>query len=302
MANLVSGTTRANFGDLLEPGFRQIFFDQYASLPTVYDKIFHVLNSTKQDEYDSSVSGFGQLVETTEGAPITYEDPLQGYDTTYSHKKYAKGFKVTREMVEDDQYNIMAIMPKGLAAAAVRRVETTAADIFDNALSTSYTGGDGKCLSATDHPRVDGGTAQSNQMTTTVTETGLETALVALRGQLDDKGQKILVRPDTALVPKELEKEAAILMQSTGRTNTNYNEINPYQGRLNVVVWDYLDNTQQWFILDSKLHQLNFFWRIRPEFAQDESFDTDAALYKVRCRFSVGWSDWRGVYGSTGTQ
>ena len=71
-----TGTTRANFGDLLEPGFRQIFFDQFGQLPTVYDKIFHVLDSSRQQEYDSSVTGFGVLVETTEGAPVTYEDPL----------------------------------------------------------------------------------------------------------------------------------------------------------------------------------------------------------------------------------
>jgi hypothetical protein len=92
------GATRANFGDLLEPGFRTIFFDQFQTLPTVYDKVFKVNSSSKQQEYDSSVSGFGQLVETTEGAPITYEDPIQGYDTSYVHKKYAKGFKITREM------------------------------------------------------------------------------------------------------------------------------------------------------------------------------------------------------------
>ena len=145
-------------------------------------------------------------------------------------------------------------------------------------------------------------TAQSNQMTTTVTEAGLETALIAMRGQLDDKGQKIGVRPDTMIVPKELEKEAFVLMKSTGRTATNYNEVNPYTGRLNILSWDYLDNATQWYILDSGLHQLNFFWRVKPEFAQDESFDTDAALYKVRCRFSCGHSDWRGFFGSTGTQ
>jgi len=92
------GTTRANFGDLLEPGFRKIFFDQFSQLPTVYDKVFNVMTSSRQQEYDSSVTGFGTLVATSEGAPLTYEDPLQGYDTSYVHTKYAKGFKVTREM------------------------------------------------------------------------------------------------------------------------------------------------------------------------------------------------------------
>jgi len=295
------GATRANFGDLLEPGFRTIFFDQFQTLPTVYDKIFKVNSSSKQQEYDSSVSGFGQLVETTEGAPITYEDPIQGYDKSYVHKKYTKGFKITREMYEDDQYGVMAKMPKALASATNRTVETICGNIFDNAF-TSGTGGDGKYLCATDHPLTNGGTALDNSHTYGFNETYLETALLSMRATTDDKGQKILVRPDTLLVPPSLEKEANIMMKSTGRTSTNYNEINPYQGRLNIMVWDYIDNTQAWFILDSGLHQLNFFWRVKPEFAQDESFDTDAALYKTRCRFSVGFSDWRGVWGSTGTQ
>ena len=295
------GATRANFGDLLEPGFRTIFFDQFQTLPTVYDKVFKVNSSSKQQEYDSSVSGFGQLVETTEGAPITYEDPIQGYDKSYVHKKYTKGFKITREMYEDDQYGVMAKMPKALASATNRTVETICGNIFDNAF-TSGTGGDGKYLCATDHPLTNGGTALDNSHTYGFNETYLETALLSMRATTDDKGQKILVRPDTLLVPPALEKEANIMMKSTGRTSTNYNEINPYQGRLNIMVWDYIDNTQAWFILDSGLHQLNFFWRVKPEFAQDESFDTDAALYKTRCRFSVGFSDWRGVWGSTGTQ
>jgi len=301
MAISGSGGTRANFGDLLEPGFRKIFFDQFSMIPTVYDKIFRVNNSTKHQEYDSSVTGFSQLVEKTEGGPITYENPLQGYDYTYPHKTYAKGFKVTEEMYEDDQYNIMNRMPAQLAKAVTRDVETRTANIFDNAF-TSGTGGDGSYLCADSHARIDGGTAQDNKNTYGMSEAYIETALIAMRGTLDGKGQKILVRPDTLLVPKELELEANVLMKSTGRTATNYNEINPYQGRLNVVVWDFLDDTQAWFILDSGLHQLNFFWRRRPRFAQDESFDTEVALYKTSCRYSVGFSDWRGVYGSTGTE
>ena len=165
----------------------------------------------------------------------------------------------------------------------------------------SGTGADAKYLADTQHPRSDGGTVQSNAGTNALNESGLEAALIAMRGTLDDKGQKILVRPDTLVVPKELEKEAHVILDSAGRTGTNYNEVNPYMGRLKIVSWDYLDQTQAWFVLDSGIHSLNFFWRVRPEFSQDESFDTDVALFKVRCRYSVGWSDWRGVWGSTGT-
>ena len=295
------GTVRANFSDLLEPGFREIFFNQYSELPTMYNNIFHVLSSTKQDETDSSVSGFGQLVETTEGAPVTYEDPIQGYKYSYSHKTYKKGFKVTKEMWEDDQTGIIKKMPVALAKTTVRTIESLTADVFDNAF-TSGVGGDGKYLCATDHPLTNGGTALDNSHTYGLNETYLESALIAMRGTTDDKGQKILVKPDTLLVHPNLEKEANILMRTSGRVSTNYNDINPYQNRLNIKVWDYLTDTQAWFVLDSGMHQLNFFWRIRPEFAQDESFDTDTALYKTRCRFSYGFSDWRGVWGSTGTQ
>ena len=295
------GTIRASFGDLLEPGFRKIFFDYYQQLPTVYDKVFNVLSSSRQQEYDSSVTGFGTLVATSEGGPLTYEDPLQGYDTSYVHTKYAKGFKVTREMYEDDQYNIMKKMPKALASATNRTVETNTAAIFNNGF-TSGTGGDGQYLFSDAHPRVDGGTAQDNKNTEALKEADLNVAYVAMAKTLDDKGQRILIRPDTLVIPPDLESTANILMKSTGRTATNYNEINPYQGKFNIQVWNYLTSTTAWFLLDSQIHQLNFFWRVKPEFAQDESFDTDVALYKVRCRMSVGWSDWRGVYGSTGTE
>ena len=144
-------------------------------------------------------------------------------------------------------------------------------------------------------------TVISNAGTTSLTESGLEAALVAMRKTLDDKGQRVLVRPDTMIVPVDLEKEANVLLDSMGRTGTNYNETNPYKGRLKVKVWDYLNNTQQYFVLDSGIHQLNFFWRVRPEFSQDEVFDTNVAKYKVYCRYSVGFSGWRGLYGSTGT-
>ncbi len=142
------GTVRANFSDLLEPGFREIFFNQFSELPTTYDKIFHVLDSKKQDETDSSVAGFGQLVETTEGSPVTYEDPLQGYDYTYTHKTFKKGFKITKEMFEDDQTGIMAKMPAALAKTTVRTVETLTADIFDDAFGAvnGGVGGDAKYL------------------------------------------------------------------------------------------------------------------------------------------------------------
>lgn len=292
---------RANFGDLLEPGLRKIFDDKYNEIPEVFSSIFHVDSSNVDVERDSAVTGFGLLTQTAEGGAITYEDPIQMYDVSYVHLKYTKGFKVSEELVEDDRYNVIKKKPAALAKAARRTAEYLAAQVFNNGFS-SGTGGDGKYLFSTAHPRADGGTAQSNASSTgiTLTETNLNTALLAMRGQLDDKGQKISVKADTIVVPPALEKTAQILTNSKMRPGTADNDFNYYEGMLKIVSWDWLSSTTAWFLLDSSEHELHWFWRIRPEFKQDTSFDTGMALYKTRFRSSRGWSDWRGTYGSAG--
>jgi len=292
---------RANFGDLLEPALRKIFDDKFTEMPEVYASIFHVNSSDTDVERDSAVSGFGLLTETSEGGAISYEDPVQMYDVSYVHLKYTKGFKVSEELVEDDRYNIIKKKPAALAKACRRTSEYLAATVFNNAFSSGV-GGDGKYLLSTAHPRADGGTAQSNASSSgiTLTEANLNTALLAMRGQLDDKGMKIGVKADTIIVPPALEKTAQILTNSQLRPGTADNDFNYYQGLLKVVSWDWLSSSTAWFLLDSSEHELNWFWRVRPEFKQDNSFDTGMALFKARMRASKGWSDWRGVWGSEG--
>jgi len=293
---------RSGFGDLLEPIFRKIFDDRYNELPEVFPTILHVENSSKMEEKDSAVTGFGYLVETSENEQIQYEDPVQMYDVTYRHKKYTKGFKVSEEMFEDDLYNVMNKKPKALALSTRRTAEYYAASVFNNAFSTSYTGGDAKPLCSISHPRADGGTAQSNASGDgiTLTEANLETAENAFLGVLDDKGMKIAMPAKTILVPRALDKEARIITDSALRSGTADNDVNTYLGRFGVKTWDYLTSNTAWWLLNNSLHQVNWFWRIRPEFKQGEAFDTGTARFKVRMRFSYGWSDWRGVWGSKG--
>lgn len=292
---------RANFGDLLEPGLRKIFDDTFNEMPEIFSSIFHVQDSSIDVERDSGVTGFSLLTQTAEGAPITYEDPVQMYDVSYVHLKYTKGFKVSEELVEDDRYNVIKKKPQALARSARRTAEYLAAQVFNNAFS-SGTGGDGKYLASTAHPRADAGTAQSNASGSgiTLTEGNLNTALLAMRGQLDDKGMKIGVKPDVLVVPPALEKTAMILTQSQLRSGTADNDYNYFKGIVKVQGWDWLTSTTAWFLLDTSVHQLNWFWRVRPEFKQDNSFDTGMALFKCRMRASRGWSDWRGFWGSKG--
>lgn len=294
--------TRPQFPDLLEPGFRDIFDGAYAEIPEVFPQLFHVETSNKQDEKMSGSTGFGLLQQTDEGGAVDYEDPIQTYDKTFTHLKYTKGFKVSEELWEDDQYNIIKRKPAMLGRAARRTAEYYAASVFNNAFSTSYLGGDAKPLFSVSHPRADGGTAQSNASATgiTLTEENLETGRLAAKEQLDDKGQKIQTLPDTILVPNDLEKTANIIMSSALRSGTADNDFNFYRGKFKVVPWEWITSTTAWFLIDSNMHELYWFWRVKPEFKQDVAFDTGMGLYKCRARFSYGWSNWRGVWGSKG--
>lgn len=294
---------RAHFADELTPGFRKLFFDKFKEEEMLMDRIFKVNSSEKDSERDSSVSGFSLAQETGEGAPINYEDAIQGYDKTYVHLKYSLGFKVTLEMKEDGLYGTMNKLPAALGRAMRRTSEVLAAQVFNRGFNSSYTdGGDGKVLFSTAHPRPDGGTAQSNASSTSIalTELNLETARLAFRGQLDDKGQKIGMVPKTLLVPIDLEKTAHLIIDSTMRSGTADNDANFYRGKFDIVAWEWLTSTTAWFLLDKANHELNWFWRRKPTFKSDELFDTEYAVYKSTMRLSRGWSDWRGVWGSQG--
>jgi hypothetical protein len=294
---------RAAFGDLLEPGFNEIYNDAYKENERIFSTIFKVQNSEKQDEKDSAVSGFGLLVRKDENNPISYEDPVQMYDVVYTHLVYAKGFKISRELFDDDQYNIMNSKPDALGRAARRTEETSAANVFNRAFNTSYQGGDGKPLVSTTHPRADGGSSQSNASAVglTLTESNYETGKIAFRRQVDDKGMKIDVMPNRVIVPIELEKAAKIIFNSNLRSGTADNDLNPYQNEVKVTPWIFMDrNTTHWFLADDSQHKIKWFWRDRVEFKQDDLFDTENAAFKVRERFSNGFSDWRGIWGSQG--
>lgn len=298
---------RSDFGDLLEPGIRKIVMDQYKVMPQKFSQIFHVLASTKATEEDTSMSGIGIFDDSTESEVTNYEDPTKGYPVSYVHKKFKKGIKITEEMYDDDQYNQINKMAAALGTAAARTVEVKAASIIKGAFGvTIATGGDGKALCATDHPRADGGTAQSNADTHVLSETYLHNAKIAMRQTLDDKGQKIVVVPTTLIIPPALLDTAKILIKSNGRPGTtNLNEINVNENTLEIIDWDYIDlasggSDTAWFLQDKMIHELNFFWRKQFVLERDNSFDTDEMLMKGKMRFSVGFSNWRGFYGSTG--
>lgn len=303
---------RPQWADILDPSFRTIYGSEEKAIPTKYATIFNTYSSKKNIEKDSSASGLSKLVKRSENSAITYEDENQGYDVTYTHLTFSLGTSVSREMFQDDQFSVMQRKPKNLARAKMQTKEQFGADIFNYGFTAgggglaSFTAGDAVALFSSAHTRTDGGANQSNTTTADLAEDSLEAALVAMRATLDDKGQLMLITPDTLVVPPALEKEANILMNSSGRVGTANNDTNPYQGRLKLVVWDYLGTAAggsdtAWFVLDTSAHQLNWFDRADNGLEGPfYDFDTKLAKWTVDARWSAGWSDWRGVYGSKG--
>ncbi len=302
----------SQWADILDPSFRTIYGEQLKQLPSKYQDLFNMSSSKKNIEKDSSASGLSRLVPRAENAAITYEDENQGYDVTYTHGTFSSGTSVSRQLMEDDQFNVINRKPANLAKAKVRTKEQFGADIFNYGFTSGgggtspFSGGDAVALFSASHTRTDGGANQTNTTTMDLAEDSLEVVTVGMRATLDDKGQLVLVTPDTLLIPPALEKEARILLNSTSRPGTANNDTNVYKGALNIMVWDYLGSVAggsdtAWFVLDKSLMLLNWFDRsdhgLEGPFTD---FDTKLAKWTVDCRWSAGWSDWRGVYGSKG--
>ena len=310
---------QGNYGRLLEPGLRKIFFETYQEKPEQFSQVFKVQTSDKAIETDFRMGGFG-LFETKDSmGSVNYRDPAGTKALQYVHQEYASGYIVERKLIDDEQYNTINKMSASLARAARATVETQAASVLNNAFSGSYTGFDGKALIATDHVRLDGGSL-SNRLSTTygagaadgaLSDRNLKAALVQARAQVDDAGILIQCQPSVLIVPPALEYTARTLVGGTnlsvlgtGLLSGGASDASTAKNMLpalKVVVMDYLTSTSAWFIIDPTVTQLNFFWRKKLEFKNMEDFDTMQAKYRAYMRFSVGWSDYRGIVGSNGT-
>lgn len=298
--------------DLLDVRFRKIYGDEIKLIPQVGPSIFHMETSSRNIEKDSSASGLSKLVRRSEGQAISYEDEAEGFDVTYTHFEDALGTSVSNKLWEDDQFNVIKKKPADLAKAKIRTQEQMMADVFNYSFTAGggglspFTSGDALALFSAAHLREDGGATQTNTTTQDLNENSLELALVSIRTTLDHKGQLFMAKGDTLVVSPALAKEADILLHSTGRVGTANNDINPYQGALKLVVWDFLGSAAggsdtQWFVMDSSLHQLNFFNRSDRGLEGPEwDFDTKTAKWSVDVRHSVGFSGWRGTFGSKG--
>jgi len=290
------------WAELLEPGLRSIFELQRDALAATSQipALFNVIGSSKAAEYFLSIGGFGDWTEY-KGA-IEYQDNEQGHKTTLTHKEYVQGFAVERKLVDDDQYNIINARPRGLALAAMRTREKHAASIFNNAFSSSYTGGDAVALCSNSHPYSPlNASVQDNYGTYSLTYDNLVTVRRLMREYKDDKGELVPIMPDVLVVPPELEETAYGIKMTANKPGQTDLQANFIGSKFQTVVWDYLTDSNAWFVLDSALARQHLLWIDRKplEFAADPTGDYNlVARYRGYMRYSYGWSDWRFLYGN----
>lgn len=302
----------ANYGRLLEPGLRTIFDGSYKEVGEQFSQVFKVQTSNKAIETDLRIGGFGLFEKKDSAGAVQYQDAVSPQALQYIHEEFASGFTVERKLIDDEQYNTIGKMSASLARAARATVETKAAEVLNNAFTVN--GFDGVPLISTTHKRLDGGT-MNNLLSTSygasavngvLSDVNLKAALTQARAQVDDRGILIQCQPKVLVVPPALEYQARTLVGSSnlsalGTGSGMTNDKNVIQGSLKVVVMDYLNSATAWFVMDPTVAEMNFFWRKKLEFKNEEDFSTMQAKYQAYMRFSVGYSDYRGIVGSKGT-
>lgn len=301
-------STSANFGDLLDPRFQRIFNEQVDRdqlddmIPTLYGQ---PEDNGRADMRWSSVGAFGDFSQFT--GNVTYDEVSQGYDVLQTHIEFASGFQVERRLFDDDQYNIMDQRPAGLASAATRTRQKHAARAFNNAFNVDTlfsvnSEGLPMCYTAhtTNADGVDTSTGFNNASTTALSATSLTAARIKFRGFRDDRGNRYDAVCDEILIPPDLYDVAFEIVKSAGKPDTPNNNRNVHEGVYTVIEWNYLTDTNNWFLMDSKTRPQHLHWvdRVNLEFAYAEDLDTIIAKWRAYMRYSPSWDDWRWVLGS----
>lgn len=292
------------FGKALWPGVNKWYGDSYNEFPVEWEKIFTKNTSRKAFEEDISASYFGLAQQTGEGAAVSYDSAQQGFVDRYTHVKYTLGFVITKEMVEDDQYDVIGKSRAGALAFSMRQTkEVVGANVLNRAFNGSFVFGDGVALCSTAHPNVAGGTWSNRAaVDSDLSEAALEQACIDLGKYLNDRGNRIAVMPNRIIVPVDLTFEAQKILGTEYEVGTNNNTINAVRSKFpgSYSVNHYLTDTDAWFIITNIPNGMKYFERRADDFSQDDDFDTDNAKYKATARYSFGASDKRAIYGTPG--
>ena len=298
--------SRAQLAKELEPGLNALFGLEYARYDNEAAEIYDTESSERAFEEEVMLSGFGSAPVKAEGSAVSFDDAQEAYTARYTHETIALAFSITEEAIEDNLYDRLASRyTKALARSMANTKQVKGAATLNNAFDSTFTGGDGKELCATDHPLTNNNDLRNEPSTASdLNETSLENALIDIAAFVDERGLKVSVRGEKLIVPPALQFVADRLLESTLRPGTADNDVNASRnmGMLpqGYTVNHYLTDTDAWFIKTDAPRGFIHFERMPMSTKMEGDFDTGNVRYKARERYSYGYSDPRCVFGSPG--
>ena len=289
----------------LEPGLNALFGLEYKRYENQHAEIFDTENSDRAFEEEVMLSGFANAQVKPEGSGVTFDNAQETFTARYSHETIALAFAITEEAIEDNLYDRLASRyTKALARSMANTKQVKAANVLNNAFNGNFAGGDGVELCSAVHPTIAG--TFSNELATSadLNETSLEQSLIDIAAFTDERGLKVAARGVKMIIPSELQFTAERLMKSAGRVGTADNDINAINSMGMIpqgyVVNNYLTDTDAYFIKTDVPNGMKMFVRSPIKTAMEGDFDTGNVRYKARERYSFGFSDPRGIFGSPG--
>ena len=290
----------------LLPGLNALFGLEYARYGEEHKEIYETESSERSFEEETKLSGFSAAPVKNEGGAISYDNAQEAWSTRYSHETIALGFSITEEAIEDNLYDsLSARYTKALARAMAYTKQVKAAAVLNNGFTTGYNGGDGTTLFSTAHPLVSGGTnSNTPAVAADLNETSLESAVIQIAAWTDERGLLIAAKPKKLVVPPALQFVATRLLETELRVGTNDNDINALKNNGSIpegyAINHFLTDTNAWFLTTDVPNGMKHFVRTPLQNSMDGDFDTGNVRYKSRERYSFGWSDPLGMFGSPG--
>lgn len=298
--------SRAQLLKELLPGLNALFGMEYDRYGEEHKEIFETETSERSFEEETKLSGFAAAPVKNEGTSIAYDNAQEAWTARYNHETISLGFSLTEEAIEDNLYDSLSSRyTKALARAMAFTKQTKAAGILNSGFTAGVNGGDGVPLFSTAHPLVSGGTnSNTPAVQADLNETSLEAAVIQIAGWTDERGLLIAAKPRKLVVPPNLMFVATRLLETEGRVGTADNDINALANNGSIpegyTVNHFLTDTDAWFLTTDVPNGMKHFVRSPMANSMDGDFDTGNVRYKARERYSFGWSDPLGMFGSQG--
>jgi hypothetical protein len=298
--------SRAQLLKELLPGLNALFGLEYARYGEEHKEIYETETSERSFEEETKLSGFSAAPVKNEGQALRYDNAQEAWTARYNHETIALGFSLTEEAIEDNLYDsLSARYTKGLARAMSYTKQVKAASVLNNGFNNGYQGGDGVSLFNTAHPLINTSTNSNTPATAAdLNETSLENAVIQIAAWTDERGLLIAAKPKKLIVPPALQFVATRLLETELRVGTTDNDINAIKNNGSIpegyTINHFLTDANAWFLTTDVPNGMKHFVRTPLSNSMDGDFDTGNVRYKSRERYSFGWSDPLGMYGSPG--